>query len=171
MGLSRVEDAAARGSVQMDGFNTASDVTSKVLSGEIDLNAVASGEGRPYFLEAIVHGTFTTAAGAALDDVTVTLTAEDSPTTGGAYTVRKTLVKTFIVNDDNNQKHFTAVLPVPLSDLTQFVKCSCHVEAGTGAPTVSVATAGMVIRYSAFSRDRLSQGQAKAGYGEATAPL
>lgn len=91
-------------------------------------------------LELVVNCTVALTGGAANDEIDVTIVVRDTATSGSGQAAFKTY-STSIVVDDNSTCEFVASVPVKLNAAERYIDCTVLVEAGTGAPTVSSATA------------------------------
>lgn len=137
MGYAHVYDESAC-QIAVEGF-APQDVTSAVSTAEVDRH-----DRELMHAALVVTGTVALTGGAANDEIDITLEIEDSATSGSGYADFKSKVFSVVV-DDNSTATFCAVLPVKLLKAERYIIGKCTVEAGTGAPTVSSATAGAVL--------------------------
>lgn len=159
MSNARIHDHFAEQTATV-GFKSQS-VTTEVTSAELDRNAL----GRPQAALIACTVTFTTATGAAGDAVEITVKAEDSVTSGGALTNRKTYVASVTVNDDNDEKTRVVLLPVKLFDKERYLKFKVTAAMAAGATgTLSAAVSDCVIHLGAIAQDSVSQGYNKDGF-------
>ena len=125
-----------------------------VLNGGTDVTTVANGDvidrksyGRDELLNnmrVLVALNFTTASGAANDEVDVTITVNQGDDAAGDDSVFATKTVSLQVDDDDEAKYALLTFDLDLVQAERYIMIDCLCAAGTGAPTVSVATASVI---------------------------
>jgi hypothetical protein len=157
-------DASAR-SVNIQGAKNASALASGVAGKVVDRTVYDLMQ-----LAVLANLAFTTAAGASGDGVKVTVRVNHSDTLSGSALASPELLYEFeteiIVNANNAAHDAIVTVPVNLLKARRYVQATVVVAAGTGAPTVTPATAA--ITYQLFPRNGVPAGvYDSAGYAVA----
>lgn len=141
-----------------------SDITSAVTGKTVDRRV----NGRPNSLGVVVAGELTTASGATGDEVDITVTLLSGETTTPTNELREKTISV-VVDDDDEAKTFSVLVELPINDAEQYVAAKVIAAAGTGAPTLTDATATIAYILGGLTSGALQQNDTVEGAYDAVA--